>query len=31
MERAGGKGGNRGADAALAAIEMVSLLGQIDS
>ncbi len=30
MERAGGKGGNRGADAALAAIEMVSLLRQIE-
>ena len=31
MERAGGKAGNRGADAALAAIEMVSVLGQLDS
>jgi 6,7-dimethyl-8-ribityllumazine synthase len=29
LERAGGKSGNRGADAALAAIEMVSLLRRI--
>lgn len=31
IERSGTKAGNRGADAALAAIEMVSLLRQIDS
>ncbi len=31
MERAGGKSGNRGADAAQTAIEMVSLLRHLDS
>ena len=31
IERSGSKAGNKGADAALAAIEMVSLLRQIDS
>ena len=31
IERSGTKAGNKGADAALAAIEMVSLLRQIDS
>jgi 6,7-dimethyl-8-ribityllumazine synthase len=31
MNRAGGKAGNKGSDAALAAMEMVSLLGQIKS
>ena len=30
IERAGTKAGNKGADAAMAAIEMVSLLGKID-
>lgn len=31
LNRAGGKAGNKGHDAALAAIEMVSLLGKIDA
>ena len=30
IERAGTKAGNKGADAAMTAMEMVSLLGQID-
>jgi 6,7-dimethyl-8-ribityllumazine synthase len=29
VDRAGAKAGNKGADAALAAIEMVNLLGQL--
>lgn len=29
LDRAGGKQGNRGADAAVAAVEMISLLGQL--
>jgi 6,7-dimethyl-8-ribityllumazine synthase len=31
MDRAGGKGGNKGADAALTAIEMVNLLRRLDT
>jgi 6,7-dimethyl-8-ribityllumazine synthase len=31
IERAGSKGGNRGADAAMAAIEMSNLYDQLDS
>jgi 6,7-dimethyl-8-ribityllumazine synthase len=30
IDRAGGKAGNKGAEAALAAIEMVDLLGHLD-
>jgi 6,7-dimethyl-8-ribityllumazine synthase len=31
LDRAGGKGGNKGSEAALAAIEMVDLLRKIDA
>ena len=31
LDRAGGKAGNKGADAALAALEMASVLGRLDS